>query len=405
MNWKNRIENIKFSITTGDGKKYEPLWKNSQRERDYNFAKFDFINVTDSLIDRKKAQSHAYTIEMFFTGDDYLENSNAFEKSTENENITKINHPIYGEIKGFITKLKRDDISFGRTKFEIDFFESIEAEFPDSSESIQDRVSSRVEKLNSDAIINYLSNANPSTDDIQTLKASINETSGNFKSDANNFNDYKRIVDTALKESNNLISKTSASITSAQSVLSFPARFDRKINDKINSVKRAYKKIKELSNFEKKQDKVYFENQSASLLGNFAESAVNPKDDDYILRSDIEFVNNEMLSLYNDYLEQIDQNQVSIQDVDNFYIPNIEVQQGLNDLITFTSQALFVLTFDARQERIYITENETNLIVLTHQLIGLDVEDKNVKKLKQINRIGLNEIYRIKKGREIKYFV
>ena len=405
MDWKNKIENVKFSITTGDGKKYTPLWKNSQREREYNFAKFDFINVTNSLIDPRKAQSHAYSIEMIFVGDDYLINSDAFEKSTENENICKINHPIYGELKGFITKLKRDDISFGRTKFEVDFFESIEAEFPDSSESIRDKISSKVGALNSDAIVNYTSNAKPETSDIQTVKASVNETSGNFKPDAESFNEYKRTVDTALREADNLIAKTSIAINSAQSVLSAPARFERKVNDKVDSVKRAYNKIKELSNFDNKQDKVYFESQSATLLGNFAESAVNPQEDDYILRSDIEFVNNQMLELYQDYLQQLDNNQVSIQDVDDFYTPNIEVQQGLNDLITFASQALFVLTFDARQERVYITEKETNLIVLTHRFLGLDVEDKNLQKFKQINKISLNEIYRIKKGREIKYFV
>ena len=31
MNWKDRLTDIEFTITTGDGKVFTPLWKNGEK--------------------------------------------------------------------------------------------------------------------------------------------------------------------------------------------------------------------------------------------------------------------------------------------------------------------------------------------------------------------------------------
>jgi len=57
MSWKNNLDNIKFSIKTGDGKEYYPLWKDAEFSKDYNASTFDFIDVEKSLVERKKPKS------------------------------------------------------------------------------------------------------------------------------------------------------------------------------------------------------------------------------------------------------------------------------------------------------------------------------------------------------------
>ena len=100
----------------------------------------------------------------------------------------------------------------------------------------------------------------------------------------------------------------------------------------------------------------------------------------------------------------IDANQIPLENINDEYSPDIDLQSSLIDLVTYTSQSLFVLSFDARQERSVILEKDSNLIVLTHRFLGL-ASDENLEIFKRINKIGLSEIYRIKKGRLITYYI
>ena len=74
-------------------------------------------------------------------------------------------------------------------------------------------------------------------------------------------------------------------------------------------------------------------------------------------------------------------------------------------LVSFTSKNLFLLSFDARQERLYELTEDSNLIVLTHRFLGLDADDANIESFRKINDIKNDELYRVRKGRTIKYFV
>ena len=262
----------------------------------------------------------------------------------------------------------------------------------------------RVVRLNSLGIQNYVSKAEPQTGDINDLKSSIEISAARFEPDSINFNEYIALKNKALGDLNLLIQETEVAISTAQLVLSEPANFIRNIRSKIDSIKSAYEEIKKTINPENRQSKYYFETQAAALLGNLAKSSVNPLSNDYIVRSDIESVNSEMLNLYNDYLTTIDANQIPLKNINDEYSPDIDLQSSLIDLVTYTSQSLFVLSFDARQERSIILDKDSNLIVLTHRFLGL-ASDENLETFKRINNMGLSETYRIKKGRLITYYI
>lgn len=404
MSWKNRLENKKFTIQTGDGKVYEPLWKNGSKGKEYNFSRFEFINVKGSLIDKKEAQSNSYPLTFWFNGDDNIEKSDDFEKSCDNPNPWTINHPFYGTLKGQPVSLNRNDNSYGVTEITVTFWESISDDYPEDRNSIVDNVSERSSLVNQLAASSYISKSSPKSSDIPNVKSSIKIASARFDADSENFNEYKQLIDKSVQNVDSLVADTSLAISSAQRVLDFPAKFKRSIRDKISSIKSAYEQIKLILNQDNKQSKHYFESQASTLLTTFAQSAVNPIDDDYVVRSDVENVNSEFLDLYNDYLLTLDNSQVNINDIDNAYSPDTALQQSLINLVTYTSQALFDLGFSAKQERIFIVDRDTNLIVLTHKFLGLDPDDRNIEIFKRINVIRLNEIFKIKKGRLIKYY-
>jgi len=404
MAWKDNLENIKFTIKTGDGSVYYPLWRDSVKSTKLNFAKYDFINVRGSFIDRKESESGSFPLNFYFTGEDNLEQAKAFENSAKDKRLWNVTHPFYGTLSGHPTNIERNDNSFGNTEINVLFWESIADDYPEDSDSIPDEVEDRVVRLNSLGIQNYVSKAQPQTGDINDLKSSIEISAARFEPDKFSFNDYRALKNKALGDLNLLIQETLVAISTAQLVLSEPANFERNIRNKIDSVKSAYDEVKSTINQENRQSKYYFESQAATLIANLAKSSVNPLLDDYILRSDIESVNSELFGLYNDYLATIDANQIPLENINDEYSPDIDLQSSLIDLVTYTSQSLFVLSFDARQERSVILEKDSNLIVLTHRFLGL-ASDENLEIFKRINKIGLSEIYRIKKGRLITYYI
>ena len=404
MAWKDNLENIKFTIKTGDGSVYYPLWRDSVKSTKLNFAKYDFINVRGSFIDRKESESGSFPLNFYFTGEDNLDQAKAFENSAKDKRLWNVTHPFYGTLSGHPTNIERNDNSFGNTEINVLFWESIADDYPEDSDSIPDEVEDRVVRLNSLGIQNYVSKAQPQTGDINDLKSSIEISAARFEPDKFSFNDYRALKNKALGDLNLLIQETLVAISTAQLVLSEPANFERNIRNKIDSVKSAYDEVKSTINQENRQSKYYFESQAATLIANLAKSSVNPLLDDYILRSDIESVNSELFGLYNDYLATIDANQIPLENINDEYSPDIDLQSSLIDLVTYTSQSLFVLSFDARQERSVILEKDSNLIVLTHRFLGL-ASDENLEIFKRINKIGLSEIYRIKKGRLITYYI
>ena len=104
-------------------------------------------------------------------------------------------------------------------------------------------------------------------------------------------------------------------------------------------------------------------------------------------------------------METVDNAQVSRYDTVNEWSPNVSLQQALYDLFTESIASLYQLAFGAKQERIVEVMEDSNLFLLTHRYMGLDVEDKNLELFRNINNIKNDELFKVKKGRKIKYFV
>jgi len=402
MAWKDRLENIQFTITTGDGKQYTPLWKDGEKSKDFNIAKFDFINVEGSLIERRTPQGAKFPLVFWFQGDDNIEQSNEFETSANDNRLWTVEHPFYGTIKGQPTNLKRNDKNYAVTEITVEFWESINEDYPNTNISIVDEVQSKVDVLNTNYIASYIENAKPETSDINSLKESTTLSASKFTPDDDNFTDYTNTVSTALKSLDSLITDTESSISNVQQVVSIPSKFLNTVSKNVNSYINAFNEL--LTTIGNVNSKLFFEGQGASILGGMCVSSINGADD-YITRSDIEEINILIINTYNIYLNTLDANQVDIYNVDNTWIPNPDIQIQLLDLITFTSNNLFSLSFNARQERIIELESDSNLIILTHRFLGLDANDENIEIFRNINQIKNDELFKIEKGRLIKYFV
>ncbi|RDY57719.1 hypothetical protein [Flagellimonas nanhaiensis] len=405
MSWEDRLENIKFTIVTGDGKKFTPLWISGDTSLEFNAKKYNFINVEKSYIDRKKPRSTKIPLIFYFQGEDNIDQSSDFLKSAKDSRVWEVTHPFYGTIIGQPTSISRVDGSYNSTRFAVDFWETLTEDYPNSQISTKDVIQKKVDEVNIFGIANYTKGAQPTSADISTIKQNSNDVASKFDRlhTPDTFTEYKNKLSQATKSVDNIISRPSEVIENNQSLLLLPGTYQLPVSKRINAIYLAYLQVRSIVTG--KNDKYYFESLAATAIAAISNAAVNPLDEDYITRDHVNASTSLLLNTYNDYIETIDKAQVSRYDVENEWAPNPQLQQSLNNLVIDTVANLYQLAFGAKQERIVEVEADTNLIVLTHRYMGLDEGDKNMETFRTINNIKNDEVFRIKKGRKIKYFV
>lgn len=405
MSWQNNLENIVFTIKTGDGKTFTPLWKDSEKSKEYNHTIYDFIDVDKSFVDRKKPKSGKYPLTFWFQGENCIELSNEFEASADDPRAWEITHPFYGTIKGQPISLSRNDRNYNVTEISVDFWESIGEDYPNSKVSIIDETSNKKTLVEENAAISYSANNIFKSSDITKNKDANNLTNSSFnnKLEGDDFADYQVIYSSAQKSNDDLLSNPSLAISNSQKLLSFPSTVILPVKEKLNSYLNAYNNLKTV--LTSVADKLFFESQAGTCIANYCNASVNYLPTDYTIRTEVEEAVSQLLEIYNDYILILDNASVSIYNVGNTYQPDVDVQTSLYNLVMFTISNLYNLAFSAKQERIVIIKKDSNLILLTHQYLGLDANDENIEKFRQINNIKLDELFNIKKDRTIKYYV
>lgn len=407
MSWKDRIYNSKFSIKCGDGKTYYPLWIRGEKGKDFNVKAYDFITVDGSFVERRKPKSNKFPFTFYFQGDTNIDQANDFEVSANDSRPWEVNHPFYGVIFGQPTNIKRNDNSYNVTQITVDFWESVSADFPNTNSAVNDRVTAKKSNVLHAARINFVANANPKTSDIEGIKDSVVQTRSAFlplldDTDNNKVN-FENVYSSSLNAVDTLVNNSKQVITKSQQLYNLPSGYTKPLISKLKAFEMAFEHLK---GFDKKPlGKLFFESQGATAIANMSEMSVYPLSTDYITRDDVQAVSQTLLKIYNDYLSIVDQNQVHIYDIENTYSPNADLQRALYEIITDAIGDLFTLAFAAKQQRITYTTKNTNLFLITHQYFGLDPEDVNLEKCRKINNIKNDELFRISKGREIKYFV
>lgn len=408
MSWKDRIENVQLTITTGDEKIYKPLWKNSSKSKSYNATAYNFIGVEGTFVDRKKPQGGKFPLVLWFQGEDNIDVATAFEISAADSRPWKVKHPFYGNIIGQPVSLERDDSNYNVTQITIDFWESIGDEFPNTESSTKEIVKSKTETVSQDAAENYSIKVDPTPSDGRTLQESAAQIAGSFKRVLNetNFSEYQLAVNKTLKSANNIVSSPLAAISDIQQLTLLPSLYSSGVSSRIDSLLGAYSSLGGIiDNKPTKNDKLYYESNGATTIAAMCQASVEPTESDYITATEIERLSVQLTTTLEDYLLNLDGLQVNVGESLDVFIPNDSIQTGLYDLVSEATANLFKLAFNAKQERKVIVKRGTNLILLTHKYVGLDLDDQNLEDFRLLNNIKNDELFFIKKDRIIKYFV
>lgn len=402
MDWEDRIKNNIFSIKTGDGELYFPLFKqNTDSEREYNTSTFEFIKVYGTLVDRKMPQGRKFTLVFYFEGASCITMSDKFENSCDDPRPWKVNHPYYGYITGQCMSIKRDDASMNVTEITVPFYETIELDYPFVNYSPKDNTREKHKKVldsfgSIDLPYDETIDVPKNVDRVYQIQAEMQGLP-----DSNTYSDFQNAMNTALKAIDKTTSAPLEAFRTIQNFLDLPATYERAVIARVGSFLNVFYRLK--TSIETLSDKKNFEALGGSLISSMSLAMVLPIVGDYFLMADVFRMTDKLKEVYNDYLETLDGLQVSIYDVNNAYAPNPESQANLQSLVSYTLANLYALSFETKRERIVYVDKKTNVILLTHRYLGLDVNDENIDIFIKTNDIKLNELFSIEKGREIRY--
>lgn len=408
MSWTDNIEdNIK--ITTGDGKKYEPLYKITEKTVEYNVAEFEFPNIEGTLVKKSQPKGARHKFELTFQGPDHIQESKAFEISNKDQRAWKVFHPIWGNLTVQPTSLSFNPSGLSATKIMAEVVETITEELPRVSIDPKNKISFDYINTNTSIAEGFSDNVIPKTEDITQMTNTTDELyslGSESVMSGDQSNEYFQLYNKASAAILNAASGVSIAAVLITDLYTYPGLFVSSVKDRLTLLQNQLTSISsDLENLLTFNSKSVYEMSGAGIISGMVNASINPADTDYNSTNEVLDVINQILSVYNDYMFNIDSLQTLTGGDENSYIPNYDSISNLTNLVNFATANLFNIALNAKQERFIYLEADSNVIILAHRFYGLEDDDSTIDEFINQNNIGINEMLEIKKGRKIIYYV
>lgn len=408
MSWITRIDS-QITITTGDGRQYNPLWKPTGKSLEFNVTVFDFPDVSGSLVKRKAPKGVSYPVEFYFQGEFHLDASKQFEESAKDVRPWTISHPYYDSILVQPTTLRFEHDQYNVTKITGTLIETIVDENPKGSVDASDKIISDAEDCNDECAEAFADNVIATTSDKAQLTANTNASFQLGKTQiklGETFNDYFNAFNAANTAITNATAEPLAAIRAIQAVIMAPYQFQDSVNARITLLTDQFNALRRsIATATTPNKKRIYQSHGATVMAAIAATTATPQDGDYSTRARVMNTAATVTELYDQFLTDLDtlQNANIIDNTD--YAPDARLMRLVSDLIDYTVSNLFTIAMTAKQERSLILESDSNVIQIAHRLYGLKADDSTIDQVISENGIGLNEIIQIKKGRTILWYV
>ncbi len=401
MSWIDNVENIIFTIITGDGAEWRPKWRNAVKDVEYNASVFEFINISGSLVLRQQPKGKRFDLEFYFDGVNAVINGNNFELSARDKRAWKILHPFYGNFNCQPLSLKQDNSALNVSKFTVPVIETITDSYPQFTKIYTDEIIDSITETNETQAQTYNNSGEfdkitlaQDVAQLDTVFSKIIKTGDELKS-------FKTLVSNAYIEIINTTGTGLSVMRAMLALINYPATIAQTVNSRFVALKEAFDAIIDSFSGNKNQ----FETIGGGIItGMFAASTINIEND-YEIRANIIDQQNKIIDVYNTYMSFIDSLQTDRADSNDSYAPCFNCINKLSSLLGLTVANLFEIAFGAKQEREYVLDKDNNVITLAHKFYGLDDQDQNIDLFIRTNNIGLNELLNIRKGRKIIYYV
>jgi len=385
MSWLEKIENVKLEIITGDGVSYFPLWKNAERELEFNTEAFNFSGVSGSYVARKLDSGFKLPLLLWFSGEDNTENADTFMESAKDPRPWTVKHPYYNEILVQPLSLKQSNREHNITEITGTIWETLASKFPVITSNPVKEIEDKKTALDTNSLeASTVEIGTPSIETIQPAGLSI-DVLGALYSAFDNAQELNNLIRTASGAALNLISDVGAYLQATQDLIDFPLSVENEAIFALTQIKKAITDLFFII------DLSYYDLQVSTLMSTACLVAIKGN---YETKSEVLQASELLSDSYDLIIQTFD---------DNSYVQNDVTAQSLYTIINTTIQQLFEVAFSAKQERTHVLEQDDNIINLAFRFLGSG--DDNLEKFMSWNNISISEILSIKKDREIIYYV
>lgn len=406
MSWIDKIQNA-LVITTGEGSKYSPSWLNAVFVQEYNVSDFEFANVEGTLVKRKLPLGRKYNLELYFQGEDHLDISEQFRLSANDSRPWVMEHPLYGRINVQPISLSFDNSGLNVTKITGSVMETILEDNPKVTVRPVDAIAIQtelVQQLFSDALTAPCDVTDQETMlEVNTFNFNLALPTLKLPKQIKAFMDAFHKANAAI---NNLTHAASKAMATVMSVINAPAMFANSVKGRLNLLKGQFNTLRAtVNNLTHPGSKQIYQNMGGGILSTMCLASSLPLPGDYNNTTKCLEAINDLQTVHDSYMADIDLLQSVNGGNPNSFIPNPDAQIALSQLMGITISNLFTIAFNNKSERILIVESDTNWIVLTHRVYGLDPSDANIQELMDENKAGLNDVLQVRKGTRVRYYV
>jgi hypothetical protein len=402
-----------MSIRTGDGETFlVHTLPSYSLEEEYHETEYELVDIDLPLIKKRKLKRREFPLEFYFIGDNHLSESFSFRFSAGHPDPWEIQHPYYDFINCQVTQLKFDDIDLNITKVTCI-----------AKETILDGTQVKFIQNQSDVIqLKSIAVEQAITSDTDITGLSIKETQTLKQTTTKNYNSAVKIIKDPVDAENyyNAFSKANAAINNLThepvvfmreitSLILAPYQFNASVKDKIRILNNQYANFRAtLTGLTTSASKKLYQLMVSGNISATCNAAATPTQTGIGPVISTTFVQS-VQQLINTNYRQFRNDLGSLQGLNGgnalFFIPNFDVNQSLNDIVTFTTSALIEIALNGRKEIRYTLTEDSNVILLTHRFYGLDPLDNNIQNFIQQNKIRYKEIaLGLPKGREIVYY-
>lgn len=419
MSWIDKIKD-KFILTCGDGEVFEPSWMNAQKEKEYNIARFAFPDVPGELVKRGEQLATSYSLELYFQGPDHLDTAQRFDISSNDKRAWTISHPYYGSLYVQPLGITFDNTQHNVSKILCTVVETINEDNPQAVVYTSEQILMMKNFADSRCITAAYEDAVPFE---ATTKTNLQETTYNFyqkgrsiikdtadeEKYTNIYNEvYTAIVD-ATSSAEDIMRKT-------QSFINAPFIFNQSVKERQNMLVQQLRDLFYISSdgtlpslFPNLTSIIMknMEVMGSAIISSMAAIITAAKDTDFTSRTDVlEFID-VLANSYSSFVTSLD----NIQLLPNgagfagVFLPDSYSQSLLRDMVNFVLANTFNLLQNSKQERTILLEDNSSAILLCHRFYGLNQDDSTLEKFIELNNIGLSEIFFLRKGRKIIYYV
>lgn len=411
MSWIDQAQDS-LIIKTGDGREYRPLWKEPQKVIEYNISQFEFPGISGSIVSRGTPKGRKFPLEIYFVGENHLNDCTDFEISASDERHWKMTHPYYGIVNCHPTSINIDNTQGNVSKLTINVIETIVEDNPRGSDTPSDKIIqdgiSLSDVFNGVVLVNIPTpntlDKNLLTKNVTTIYKEGNKLIKEGVDSENYFNAFNNSTAAILNATNDI----SQAMTSTQALINAPFQFADSVKNRIDMLRNQFNKlvgsVENITNlFVRRSDKIIYENNAGLIISTMAQTSVF--NIDYTSAEDVLTVTGILIEIYDQYVANIDALQTDNGGDSDSYIPDAESMIQLQQLVDYTVSKLFEIALDSKQERSIILESDSNVILLAHRLYGLQPDDSTIDYLIATNNFGLNSILQIPAGHKVKYYV